>query len=192
MRILLSLFLFGALLACTQPPSNNLSETEKDTYRNRGKEIAQSTFKVLSMNLSGAMQEGGVENAVQYCNLAAYPLVDSLSKVHQAEIRRTSLRVRNEKNQPTDAEKDVLNAYQEAFEKGEKLQPRVLRVGEDIAFYAPIMIQPLCLKCHGEAGKDISEADLATIRQLYPNDRAIGFHEGDLRGMWSIRFSNPD
>jgi len=189
MRTILSLFLLGALVACSQPPASRLSEAEKSDYRNRGKEIAQATFQVLSSNLSGAMQEGGVEKAVRYCNLAAYPLVDSLSKVHQAEIRRTSLRVRNEKNQPTQAEKEALAAYQQGYDKGENLSPRVLRVGEDIAFYAPIMMQPLCLKCHGEEGKDISETDLATIRRLYPNDRATGFHEGELRGMWSIQFS---
>jgi hypothetical protein len=29
----------------------------------------------------------------------------------------------------------------------------------------------------------------ATIDSLYPQDKAVGFSAGDLRGMWKIRFS---
>jgi hypothetical protein len=40
--------------------------------------------------------------------LAAYPLVDSLSQVHKTYIRRTSLKVRNPKDAPTESELIVL------------------------------------------------------------------------------------
>jgi len=47
---------------------------------------------------------------------------------------------------------------------------------------------PLCEKCHGKIGSTLKEADYASIKSLYPEDMAIGYKTGDLRGMWSISF----
>jgi cytochrome c551/c552 len=45
---------------------------------------------------------------------------------------------------------------------------------------------PTCIKCHG--GKtDITESTQKMIAQKYPNDKAIGYQMGDLRGMWKIK-----
>ena len=166
-----------------------LTDVEQRQVIDDGKAIAQATFAELSSNLAVAMSEGGVENAVQYCNLVAYPLVDSLSAVHDAVIRRTSLRVRNPRNQPSEAERAILQAYHEQASEGEALTPQVERLnGQRIAFYAPIKIQPLCLQCHGKVGEDVKESDYALIRERYPEDEATGYEPGDLRGMWSITF----
>ncbi len=48
----------------------------------------------------------------------------------------------------------------------------------------------MCLNCHGTAGVQVKENTLAKIHQLYPEDRAMNFKEGDLRGVWHIIF-NP-
>ena len=56
-------------------------------------------------------------------------------------------------------------------------------------FLAPILLsKELCLKCHGQPGKDIAPGDLETIRRLYPGDEATGFAMGELRGLWRIDF----
>lgn len=49
-----------------------------------------------------------------------------------------------------------------------------------LLFTAPIRIEPLCLKCHGQ-----HEAAPAGIRNRY--DSAYGYHVGDMRGVVSIR-----
>ena len=191
--ILLSLL---ALARCNRAPGEGqsaeaapLTEADRERYLREGQEIAQATFAALSGRLARAMQEGGVGNALEYCNLAAYPLVDSLSAVHGAVIRRTSLKVRNPRDEATAAEWEVLKAYEESEAKGEDLKARVLLVnGEQAAFYAPIRIQPLCLQCHGKVGEDISVENYAIIRRLYPGDEATGYELNDLRGMWSISF----
>jgi hypothetical protein len=62
------------------------------------------------------------------------------------------------------------------------------RAGRDV-FYAPIVIpMDTCLQCHGEPGRDITEANLALIRSLYPDDAATGFRLGQLRGLWKVTF----
>lgn len=172
--------------AAPAPPE--WTATEQQAYLARGKEIAQATFAELSGELAAALETGGVAGAIRYCNLTAYPLVDSLSLVHQAVIRRTSLKVRNPADRPTPAEAEVLKEYHQ--QQGE-LNPKVMVVdGETVAFFAPIRIQPLCLNCHGKVGENpgIDPADYAVIKEHYPADEATGYELDELRGMWSITF----
>lgn len=172
--------------------TDNVEEVEKnnnEVFLKKGKEVAAATFKTLSGNLQKAMKEGGISNALEYCNLAAMPLVDSLSKVHNAEIRRTSLKVRNHKNQPTPQELAQLQAYEKQSKAGEKINAVVKKIDpHTVAFYAPISIMPVCEKCHGEVGSTLLEKDYEVVQKLYPEDKAIGYASGNLRGMWSISF----
>ena len=61
---------------------------------------------------------------------------------------------------------------------------------KEIHFFKPILLQPLCLNCHGTPGKQIQNSTLAKIQVLYPSDQAFDYKEGDLRGVWHIVF-NP-
>jgi len=196
------LFLLGILLSrCSQPAADqqkaennegaaSLSDEARQEYLKKGKTIASATFAALSGNLQAALKRGDVEEAAPYCQTVAMPLVDSLSEVYDARIRRTSLKVRNPQDEPSTEERRILQAYHRKAEAGEALSPRVelLETGE-VGFFAPIHIMPLCLKCHGKVGEDMAEKDYTLIKELYPDDEAIGYAEGDLRGMWSIAFA---
>jgi hypothetical protein len=58
-----------------------------------------------------------------------------------------------------------------------------------VTFYMPItIISPLCLRCHGKIGTDISQEDYAVIKSLYPNDEATSYTMNELRGMWKVEF----
>ncbi len=169
------------------PPA--LSAEEREAFLKKGAEITGATFVALSGQLKSALQEEGVAGAVQYCNLVAYPLVDSLSRVHQADIRRTSLKIRNPEDRPSSAERAALEEYQAKKATGEPLLPKVEATGATtVSFYAPILIQDACLKCHGKIGETLQEEDYAIIKELYPEDEATGYQAGDLRGMWSVTF----
>lgn len=184
------------LLSCRQNAGEKetvqvpaLNETQRAAYLEKGKAIAGATFTALSSRLQAALQEGGVPNAIEYCQLNAYPLVDSLSEVHQATIRRTTLKVRNPEDQPTALEREILETYARQDAGGEKIGPMVKALeGQEVAFFAPIRTNAFCLQCHGMPGENLKEEDYALIRQHYPEDQAIGYQDGDLRGMWSIRF----
>ncbi|MCB0707602.1 MAG: DUF3365 domain-containing protein [Saprospiraceae bacterium] len=174
--------LFLLLSACTAPP-------EAPDYLANGKTIQAATFSALSSKLQQEMAAGGVSGAVQYCRLAAYPLVDSLSKVYQATIRRTSLKVRNPLDAPTESERVQLNSYQQLHQNGQPLEALIQPISEtEIAYYAPILVNDLCLKCHGQPDETLRAVDYAKIQELYPGDKATGYVAGDLRGMWSITF----
>ena len=179
------------LSRCTnsQPKDTALSAEEQKVFIEKGQAIAAATFAELSGKLTAAIEEKGIAGAMEYCNLVALPLVDSLSQVHNATIRRTSLKVRNLKDEPQNWEQEILTDFEKKAQQGEALKP-VIRQPDDrtVAFAAPIKVLPLCLKCHGTVGTDISDGDYQTIQALYPQDQAINYKEGDLRGMWSITF----
>lgn len=72
---------------------------------------------------------------------------------------------------------------------GQALKPIVKQVDDQtIAFYAPIKVNAMCLQCHGKVGETLKSEDYAVIQKYYPNDKAVGYVDGDLRGMWSIQF----
>lgn len=153
----------------------------------RGQAIAGATFAALSGKLGSALKSGGVPAALEVCNLAAMPLVDSLSVVHQAQIKRTSLRTRNAANQPTEQEREILENYQATLAAGQKIKPQTAVLDENtVAFYAPIFMADLCLQCHGVVGETLTAENAARILELYPSDQATGYTQGDLRGIWSI------
>ena len=202
MKIKVIILLFAAvsgisLAACRQSSDKKetaevpvLNEREQNAYLEKGKTIAGATFAVLSSQLQSAMQEGGVSNAIEYCQLNAYPLVDSLSKVHHAAIRRTTLKVRNPDDQPNELEREILETYARKDAAGEQIGPMVRALAEqEVIFFAPIRTNAFCLQCHGIPGETLREEDHALIRRHYPEDQATGYQDGDLRGMWSIRFS---
>ncbi len=73
------------LFSCNEKPKpvpestqDSLSIEEKEAFLKKGKSIAMATFSTLSAELGKALETGGVSQAVEVCNLAAMPLVDSL------------------------------------------------------------------------------------------------------------------
>ncbi|MDZ7660434.1 DUF3365 domain-containing protein [Fodinibius sp.] len=173
----------------SQEQTDNKLAYDTTVVVNEGQKIAKATFQTLSSNLQKAMQEGGVEYALEFCNVEAMPLTDSLSAHHDVSIRRASHKPRNPYNTADSLEAEVIKQYIKKLESGDKLQPVTYADENRITFHAPITItNSLCLNCHGKVNEDISKENLATIQELYPKDQATGFSMGDLRGVWTIRF----
>ena len=194
MKLFISIIAFFSLVLmlaqCTGNKQSPLSPEAEKTYLENGKTIAAATFAELSGKLTNALEKNGVSGAVEYCSLTAIPLLDSLSKVHNATIRRTSTKLRNPVDKPTEWESGILAEFEKKAMSGEEMQPIVRKLDEHtVTFAAPIKMLPLCSKCHGAVGSDIAEGDYATIKKLYPSDTAIGYKTGELRGIWSITFN---
>ncbi|MCG8310068.1 MAG: DUF3365 domain-containing protein [Cytophagales bacterium] len=155
-----------------------------------GHSIALETKKTLSKNLRAALGHGGIEHAIGFCNLNAMPLIDSLNRVFDAEIRRVTLKARNPDDLPDPVEKKILEAYAYQWQDSVPLSSNVQPVDENYLFTKPILIDnALCLSCHGVLGEGLTEATNGIIKSKYPADRATGYRIGDFRGMWSILLS---
>jgi hypothetical protein len=53
--------------------------------------------------------------------------------------------------------------------------------GKEFHYAKPILMQPMCLSCHGNS-EQISAEVKAKLSELYPNDKAINYEAGQLRG----------
>lgn len=194
MKVLTSvLLIFFIVLGCSQQekeqPASQAGSIDTSAVVAGGQEITQAAFKTLSSNLQKAMAEGGVENAVKFCNIEAMPLTDSLSTNFGVDLRRASHRPRNPANQADSLELKSIMLYMKQIEQEAELKPLVYETDQHITYHAPIRINnALCLSCHGQPNSDISDSDLKTITELYPGDQATGFTFGELRGIWSVRF----
>jgi hypothetical protein len=189
----LALLAIAAALPAAVCPGAPPVASDDAALLQKGRDVAAAGFAVLSQNLMAAMTKGGVPEALKFCHANALPLTEGVSKTHDATVQRVSLKARNPGNRATGRDAVILNEFSRILESGQPATPRIERDAQGRAvFFAPILIaMDTCLKCHGEPGKDIADADLALIRSLYPEDAATGFKTGQLRGMWKITFNPP-
>ncbi len=182
-------FLLGAmvLLSCSNK-QEHISEGEKASLILLGDSISTEMQNVLLQNVAGAVQKGGTDYAVEFCNIQAMPLTDSIANNFKVYIQRLSDRNRNPAN-AIQTQTDSL-AW-EKIKHGKTGFTEQDKNGE-VYYYKPIVIaMPTCIKCHGDK-TDLTESTQKIIAQKYPNDKAFGYEMGDLRGMWKIKLKeNP-
>jgi len=146
-----------------------------------GQEAAAALMQSLGGQLKAAMEAGGPVEAMTVCQSVAQPLTAATGAgIEGVEIRRTSLRPRNPLNAPDETDRAALAAMEAAA--AEALPDPVIRWETETArYYAPIMIQELCLTCHGDAA-GFPTPLVERLDALYPDDEATGYALGDFRG----------
>jgi len=160
-------------------------------YLDKGKEMAMQTKSQLGSNLMAAVKERGSEGAVEFCNTKAYPLTDSMAVALGAKIKRVSDKPRNPANSANDEELNYIVNAKAHLAKGEAVSPQLTDLGETMVGYYPITTNAMCLKCHGEPKTQINEATLEVLNALYPEDKAKGYGENELRGIWVVEMNKP-
>ncbi len=140
-------------------------------------------FKKQLMGALKAGLEEGPDSAIDACRVQAPAIAASLS-ADDVRIGRTSHRLRNPANAGPAWATAVLETY---LEQAGDWAPQVVALGEGQAGYVePIVTQPLCLACHGS---DLAPPVAEALAKHYPEDRATGFGEGDLRGVFWVSFT---
>lgn len=182
------LLLIVTLSSCGKVSKDNVVEKIDSVYLTRGNSISKISFEKISGELQKALAEGGIENALKYCNANAYTLTDSLSISHKASIKRVSNKNRNPHNKADKIEEFLIKGFGIDLSEGNDLSPKLVLKDDSVIFYKPITIQSMCLNCHGEPGKDITFSNDSLIQALYPRDKAVGYSNNQLRGLWRIGF----
>ncbi|MBW8361484.1 MAG: DUF3365 domain-containing protein [Kaistella sp.] len=149
------------------------------------KSYADETKKTLINTLTQKIEEGGAETAVTFCNTEAGPLVKSVAEKHGLEIKRVTDKPRNQNNLATEAELKIIEKYKQELLEGKALQATIT----DSHYYEPLVTNALCMQCHGEKGENIAHATARKIAELYPEDRAFGYREKEVRGLIRIEKS---
>lgn len=161
-------------------------------YLERGKQMAMQTKSQLGSNLMAAVQETGAAGAVEFCNTRAYPLTDSMAVALGAKIKRVSDQPRNTENRASDDELTYIRNAKSQLANEEEVQPQLIDLGETMVGYYPITTNEMCLKCHGQPQTEVSQATIDVIEALYPNDRATGYGENELRGIWVVEMNKTN
>lgn len=167
----------------------NIEPQPEVDYLETGKGLAMQTKANLGKNLALAINEKGSDGAVEFCNTQAIPITDSMSVVLNAKIKRVSDKPRNSNNQANEAELSYINNWKEAKTKGEEHPPLLTELDGKMVGYYPIVTNQMCLQCHGTPEKQINTKTLSKIKKLYPTDKAIGYAEGEIRGIWVVEMN---
>ena len=143
--------------------------------------------KELKTNLKAHMKAdpSGLE-AMGFCAGSANDITRSVNAklpkgVH---VRRTALKMRSAENAPDAVDRDVMQGYVKKA-AAKTLDPKdiqIVKVDDTMRVYKPLLIKPVCMKCHGAEDK-ISDDIKAIIHKVYPKDMATGFSVGDFRGV---------
>jgi hypothetical protein len=182
-------FLLAVLVySCNSSSTKQPAEAEKiaTDYMTVGKNAATEAQSVLAKNLVGAINKAGTEYAVEFCNTKAIQLTDSMAHLLNTEIKRVTDRPRNTANLVDEKELEYFRILKDKMLKGERPEAKVTETDEKMVGYYPIITNSMCLQCHGKKGIDIDAATSQKIKKLYPADKATGYGNNELRGLWVI------
>ena len=149
--------------------------------RARGAAIVGELKKSLVGALTSALGQGA-PGAIEVCNTMAPALADSLSRDGVA-VGRATRKPRDPKNEASGWQAEALAELERMHADGQALAGKSVarRLPDGRVGYAePLVIQELCLACHGEK---LAPEVQAVLAAKYPNDRATGYKLGDLRGV---------
>lgn len=141
-------------------------------------------LKPFKQDLKSALisgMESGPVAAISACRTEA-PLIASGLSSDGVVMGRSSHKLRNPENVAPEWAVPLLDAYVAGTQSG----PVAVELADDrFGYVEPIMVQPMCLNCHGvQLHTDIATA----ITELYPDDEATGFGNGDFRGIFWVEF----
>ncbi len=165
----------------------SVTQADEVTVKQEGVKYIKMLGKALKTELKAHMKADptGV-SAMGFCAGKAENITKEVNaKLPKGvRVRRTALQTRSEKNVPDLTDIKVMTAYDKKAKAG-KLDPKDIQVVQKDSVsrvYKPLLIKPVCLKCHGDEAT-ISADIKAVIKKVYPSDMATGFKEGDFRGV---------
>jgi hypothetical protein len=179
-----------ALAGCANAPSAERVAGLNDDAR----KTAGGLIQTLGGELKTAMTEGGPVGAIGVCKVKAPEIAAAAMQKTGMKIKRVSPKNRNPKGVPDEWETQALAALEKRLAAGEKPETLDMHAvvpsanGSEFRYAKALVTQPLCLNCHGDPDKMPPDVK-AKLAAEYPNDKAVGYSAGMIRGLLSIR--NP-
>jgi hypothetical protein len=186
-RIPMLTCLMAAALTCHGQAPVVGTDDDADISAARGavKDLAMA----LKAELGSAMQAGGPVAAIEVCKAQAMPITRDTAAGHGLAVSRVSLRNRNPANAPNAWQAQVLETFESQRAAGADAaglswwETVETGSGREFRYMQAIPTAGICLTCHGaQLAPGISEV----LAEAYPDDRATGFAEGDIRGAFVV------
>ena len=195
-RWIVVLAVFGLLVTGCAKPAEEPAEIEEVTQvgwekvlpglmtetQKAQQELVATAVNAMAAELMGelnaALDSGDVAAGIAVCKEKAPEVASHINSTYGVQIGRTSYKLRNPANTAP-----------------EWADPYIAELAEDPTYVAgpngelgallPIRLKAECQMCHGPA-EEIDSSVMAAISEVYPNDQAVGFVEGDLRGWFWV------
>ena len=155
---------------------------------NQARSNTKALGSALKARLKQAISKGGLEAGVEECYVAAGPIAEALKKGGWT-VGRTALRVRNQDNKADTWEETQLHEFADALSKQLPMPLEASQWNEEtgeLRYMSAIVTGQVCTACHGN---NVAPAVADIIQEKYPEDTAIGFEKGSLRGAFTLTYS---
>jgi len=166
----------------------SLLSVDQSDLENQARGITRQFTAALLPTLQEALAEGGPVEAIEVCSIRAPEIAAELAAATSWSVRRVSLRARNsEKAIPDHWERRTLEQFedqQRGGAMGNELNQSAVFDGE-FRYMQAQLAMPVCLTCHGT---DLHEDVSSALHKYYPDDLAVGYAQGDVRGAISLRY----
>ncbi len=172
-----------ALLAATISTASAEELKVSDPQVGEASAIALVFMSRLKPQLQAALESGPPAEAISVCSEVAPRVAAELSEETGWSVKRVSLRPRNPGAQPDAWEREQLLVFDRTVAAGGNPGWAAAEVDGQVRFLAPQRVGGVCLLCHGES---IDADTAAALKRLYPEDRAVGYKPGDVRGAISL------
>ncbi len=162
-----------------------------ESARLRARGAADSLTTTLLARLTTVMKAQGPAGAVEVCAREAMLLTKQVGLHRGVDMRRVTVRARNQGNVPDAWETATLATFEARHHEGllapdmEIVETVETASGPAVRYMRPLIVRDPCLRCHGDAAT-IDPAVMARITREYPADKATGYVSGDLRGAISV------
>ena len=176
-------------VACSSPrPARVVDETKVAEI---GESAAMTLIQGLIGRLTAALDQGTVA-AFEFCALEAQSLTAKIQQDlgSELQVKRTSFQYRNPLNAPDEYEAAALQYFQDALAERGTLPASYMQMvsANEYRYYKPMAMAAMCLNCHGDPAS-FEPALQQQLQAVYPEDKAVGYKEGDFRGV--VRVSIP-
>lgn len=186
-----------ALAGCAKPAEEPVAEVTEpevvaewletspemmtETQRAQQELVLAATNAMVSElmgELVAALDAGDAGAAIAVCKEKAPAVAANISDQYGLRIGRTSHSLRNPANTAPEWAMEFVDGLVDT-------PSYVVGPNGELGALLPIKLKAECQMCHGPA-EMIDEEVMASISAHYPNDRAVGFAEGELRGWFWV------
>ncbi len=150
--------------------------------------IILTMHDALLRELQEGLARGGPRSAMAACHTNSAAVSWRVARGEGIASGRTSDRLRNPTNTAPPWAAPLVQAN--AGRRARDVDGFAVDLGSKVGVLRPIVLQPMCIGCHGPADH-ISPEVRQMLADRYPRDRATGFTPGEIRGWYWVEMPKP-
>lgn len=179
----------ASLTAVSFSASAVMADSHQQALTKEAQGLVKQFGGQLKPELKKAMKSGGPVAAVEVCQQKAPAIAAAIAKESGWNITRVSLKPRGANAAPDSWEKQALEKFDSQRLAGDDVKKMqyaemiATSQGSEFRYIKPIQTGGICLQCHGE---QVAEPIKQALAKYYPNDKATGYKQGEIRGAFSF------